>query len=222
MRAPTTVESFDATVTSGDLAKDETGRHGGGAGVGSRTEIAALAGSTRSASWAKALLRAAAKQLPADIELVIWNDLDQIPPFNEDRESEPVNPAVASLRDAIHRTGALLIVTPEYNGSFPGVLKNAIDWASRPYGDSVLQRTPIAVIGTSPLPSGGAAAASDLERVLTRIRAEVVQTELVVPLVHTRLEDDSFTDCALAAQINQVLIRLATRAKMQVDSEVAR
>lgn len=148
MQAPTTLGRSDAMSTPGSPPRYEAD-DSANAGDGPRTEIAAIAGSVRSASWAKALLRATANQLSPGIDLTIWHDLEQVPPFNEDRESEPVSAAVAGLREVVARTDALLIVTPEYNGSFPGILKNALDWASRPYGTSVLQQTPIAVVGTS-------------------------------------------------------------------------
>jgi chromate reductase, NAD(P)H dehydrogenase (quinone) len=178
-----------------------------------RVEIVAIAGSLRTGSWARALLRAAANRVPTNVELNIWDDLELVPPFNEDRESGPTDPAVASLRDAIDRADALLIVTPEYNGSFPGVLKNALDWASRPYGSSVLQRTPIAAVGTSPLPSGGENALGDLKRVLTRIRADVVDAELAVPLVHSRIDDSRYSDPELATQVDRLLAKLADHVR---------
>ncbi len=79
--------------------------------------------------------------------------------FDEDLESGPAPAAVADMRALIERSDAVLVVTPEYNQSIPGVLKNALDWASRPYGQTVFKDKPVAVVGTSPLPSGGASGA---------------------------------------------------------------
>ena len=157
-------------------------------GADAHVEVAAIAGSLRTASWARALLRATAKQLPPNIKLTIWDYLEAVPPFNEDAEGGAVPIAVADLRRLIDRSDALLIATPEYNTSMPGVLKNALDWASRPFGESVLRNKPVAAVGTSPLPTGAASALSDLHRVLTGIGAEVVEAELAVGQVHTRID----------------------------------
>jgi len=176
-------------------------------------KIAAISGSLRTGSWARALVRAAAKRLPAGVDLTIWDGLEGIPPFNQDREDDPVHPAVAEMRELIAGCDVLLIVTPEYNHSMPGVLKNALDWASRPYGSCVLQGKPVAAVGTSPLPTGGASALSDLTRLLTAIRAELIETDLTVPLVHTRIDSkDQFCDAELAGRVDQLLAKVADRA----------
>jgi chromate reductase len=115
------------------------------------------------------------------------------------------------MRQVIDRSDALLIATPEYNTSMPGVLKNALDWASRPYGGSVLQNKPVAAIGTSPLPTGAASALSDLKRVLTAVRAEVIEAELAIPQVHTRVDaHGSISDSELADRIRQLLVTVVT------------
>ena len=90
------------------------------------------------------LLQAAAGLMPPDAELVTWDELDRVPPFNEDWEADPAPLTIATLRQAIADADGLLIATPEYNGSIPGQLKNAVDWASRPYGRAVLQGKPAA------------------------------------------------------------------------------
>jgi chromate reductase len=173
-------------------------------------EIAAIAGSLRAGSWARALLRAAGNGLPANVRLTIWDGLASVPPFNEDLESGPTPSAVADLRELIRQSDALLIATPEYNRSIPGVLKNALDWASRPYGATVLKGKPVAAFGTSPLPTGGASALSDLERVLTGIGADVVAADLVVPQVHTRIDaEGGISDPELADGVMQLLIKVA-------------
>ena len=182
-----------------------------------RIEIAAIAGSLRAGSWARALLRAAADRVPPCVGLTIWEGLEEVPPFNEDRETRPAHPAVAEMRALVEGSGALLIVTPEYNGSLPGVLKNALDWASRPYGASALQSRPVAALGTSPLPSGGASALSDLKRLLMRIRADVVDAELAVGKVHTKVVDGKIADPELADQIDQLLAAIAEHAAARVS-----
>jgi chromate reductase len=109
--------------------------------------IIGIAGSLRRGSYNRAALRAATQLVPEDATLDIF-ELDGIPGFNQDEEQNP--PAkVAELKKRIREADAVLIVTPEYNYSVPGVLKNAIDWASRPYGDSAWSGKPAAIMGAS-------------------------------------------------------------------------
>jgi chromate reductase len=109
--------------------------------------ILGIAGSLRRQSYNRSALRAAQQLAPAGVTLNIF-DLDGIPGFNEDDEKNP--PAkVVELKKQIRAADALLFVTPEYNYSVPGVLKNAIDWASRPYGDSAWSGKPAAIMGAS-------------------------------------------------------------------------
>jgi chromate reductase, NAD(P)H dehydrogenase (quinone) len=174
-----------------------------------RIEIAAIAGSLRSGSWARTMLRAMAEQRPSNVEITIWNGLDQVPPFNEDLESGPAPTAVADMRQVIQRSDALVIATPEYNQSIPGVLKNALDWASRPYGQSVLTHKPVAVVGTSPLPTGGASALTDVTKVVSLLGAEVIEAELAVGQVHTRIDVEShFLDLELATRVAKLLDKI--------------
>ncbi len=109
--------------------------------------ILGIAGSLRRGSYNRAALRAVTQLVPQDATLEIF-ELDGIPGFNQDEEQNP--PAkVADFKRRIRAADAILIVTPEYNYSVPGVLKNAIDWASRPYGDSAWSGKPVAIMGAS-------------------------------------------------------------------------
>ncbi len=111
------------------------------------TKILGIAGSLRRASFNRWALKAAQSLVPAGASLEVF-ELDGIPPYNQDHEKEP--PArVAELKSRVRAADAILFSTPEYNYSIPGVLKNAIDWASRPYGDSAWQGKPVAVMGAS-------------------------------------------------------------------------
>jgi chromate reductase len=109
--------------------------------------ILGIAGSLRRESYNRAALRAATQLLPEGATIEIF-ELDGIPGFNQDDEQDPPT-KVVELKRRIREADAILIVTPEYNYSVPGVLKNAIDWASRPYGDSAWNGKPAAIMGAS-------------------------------------------------------------------------
>lgn len=109
--------------------------------------ILGFAGSLRKDSYNKALLRAALELVPEGVELEIF-DIEGIPPFNQDLENEP-SEKVKEFKARIKAADAVLIVTPEYNYSIPGVLKNAIDCASRPHGDNAFEHKPVAMMGAS-------------------------------------------------------------------------
>lgn len=150
--------------------------------------ILGISGSIRRDSYNTRLLAAAGELLPDGAELVRWQGLGAVPPFDEDLEEGPAPPAVADLREAIRQADAVLIATPEYNGSVPGQLKNALDWASRPYATNPLRNVPAAVIGASPGGFGAVWAQADLRRILARIGARVLDAELPVGLAHTRFD----------------------------------
>ena len=111
--------------------------------------VLGISGSLRRDSHNSALLRAAAERLPAGAELVPFERLAEIPPYDEDAELATVPAVVRDLREAIRGADAVLVATPEYNHSLPGQLKNALDWASRPAGKSALSGKPAAAIGAS-------------------------------------------------------------------------
>jgi len=111
--------------------------------------ILTLVGSLRAASINRQLAEVAAEAAPDGVVVKIYDGLDQLPFYNEDIDTEDVAPAVARLRAAAAEADAALVVTPEYNGSIPGVLKNAIDWLSRPWGNGALKDKPLAVIGAA-------------------------------------------------------------------------
>jgi chromate reductase, NAD(P)H dehydrogenase (quinone) len=112
-----------------------------------KIKILAIPGSLRKGSYNLSVVRAAQKLVPHDAELEIFT-LNGIPPFSEDDEQNPP-PRVVEFKQKIRDADAILFSTPEYNYSIPGVLKNAIDWASRPYGDSAWSGKPVAVMGAS-------------------------------------------------------------------------
>lgn len=112
-----------------------------------KLKILGFAGSLRKGSYNKMALNVAAKVAPDNAELEVF-DLEGIPSFNQDLERSPPR-VVKDFKRKIREADAILIVTPEYNYSLPGVLKNAIDWASRPYGDNSFEDKPVAVMGAS-------------------------------------------------------------------------
>lgn len=136
--------------------------------------VLALSGSLRSASLNTLLIQAAAELAPAEVSVETYRDLGGLPPYDADVDT-PIPPqTVATLRARIAAADGLLIATPEYNQSLPGVLKNALDWASTPPKDSVLAGKPTAIMGASPSPFGTARAQGHLRQVLTACGAAVV------------------------------------------------
>lgn len=150
--------------------------------------ILGLSGSLRRGSHNTNLLRAAAELLPPGVELEIYDGLRALPPYDADYDVQPADPAVARLRRAIAQADGLLIATPEYNGSIPGVLKNALDWASRPFPDTVLRGKPVAVIGASTGLFGAVWAQAEVRKVLGIIGADVLDHELPVGQADTAFE----------------------------------
>jgi chromate reductase len=127
-----------------------------------KIHILGFAGSLRKESYNRAILAAALETVPDSASLEVF-DLEGIPPFNQDLELQPPD-KVKEFKKRIRAADAILIATPEYNYSIPGVLKNAIDWASRPYGDNAFDGKPVAVMGASIGTLGTARAQYDLRR----------------------------------------------------------
>jgi chromate reductase, NAD(P)H dehydrogenase (quinone) len=142
--------------------------------------VLGISGSLRSDSHNARLLRAAAALLPPEAEFVAFDGLKAIPPFDEDDEPAPA-PAVEAWREEIGKADALLFATPEYNHSTPGALKNAVDWASRPFATAALRNKPAAVIGTSTGMFGAVWAQAELRKSLAAAGARVIDRELPVP-----------------------------------------
>jgi len=151
--------------------------------------ILAIAGSLRQGSYNQGLLRAAQEVAPDWVEVHFF-DIGTLPFFNEDVEAAGDPEPVRRFKDAIRASNALLIATPEYNGSVPGILANAIDWASRPTGRSVLRNKPVAVMGAVLGRSGSANAQAILRGVLGRIGAIVVPDPQVLVPQASKLFDE--------------------------------
>jgi chromate reductase, NAD(P)H dehydrogenase (quinone) len=125
-------------------------------------------------------VRAAAAELDGDATFREWRGLALLPAYSEDAERAGTVASVSHLRSELSLADALLLATPEYNHSIPGALKNALDWASRPYAENVLRGMSVAVVGASVGQSGAVRAQADLRKVLRAIGADVLESEFAV------------------------------------------
>jgi chromate reductase len=179
--------------------------------------VLGIAGSLRRDSYNRKLLASAAEVLPADVELVVWDGLRDVPPYDEDEDTFPAPAAVADLRSAIAEADAVLFATPEYNSSIPGQLKNALDWASRPYGTNPLRSKPVAVVGASTGIFGAVWAQAELRKVLASIGARVVDAELPVGRAAERFDADGrLVDEEIREQLGRILDELVETARPRV------
>jgi chromate reductase len=176
--------------------------------------ILGISGSLRRESFNTRLLHAAAELLPEDVELEIWDGLKAVPPFDEDDEAGPTPAAVAELRELLAGADAVLFATPEYNGSVPGQLKNALDWVSRPHATTPLRNLPAAVVGASIGGFGGVWAQADLRRILSRIGARVLDPELAVGNAGSRFDEAGpLADDFVRDQLEEIVAALVDSAR---------
>ena len=153
-------------------------------------KILGLSGSLRSGSYNAQLLRAAANELPPGAELAVWDGMRELPYSDEDVDVDPAPPLVRDLRTAIAEADALIISTPEYNASIPGVIKNAIDWASRPRASASLKDKPVLVIGASTGLFGAVWAQAEMRKVLKTAGADPLEEEVPVGQAHEAFDED--------------------------------
>jgi chromate reductase len=151
-------------------------------------KVLGISGSLRQGSYNSRLLRVAAELLPPGAELEVWHALGDIPPFDADAEHSPPV-AVTALKRAIAEADAVLIATPEYNHSIPGVLKNALDWVSRPIAANPMRGKPALVIGASTGMFGAVWAQAETRKVLGALGARVLDEELPVATAPDGLDD---------------------------------
>ena len=172
--------------------------------------ILGISGSLRRSSWNTALLRAAANLLPSEVEVALHDGLREIPAFDDDLSASRPPAAEAFWRE-VGEADAVLIVTPEYNHSIPGQLKNALDWLSRPLLESPLRGKPVAVIGASTGMFGAVWAQAEARKVLSAIGARPLDVELPIPSA-----DEQFTpegrliDPELEASLTEIMIALVS------------
>jgi len=178
----------------------------------SAIRILGISGSLRSGSHNTALLRAAALSLPSGAELEVYDGLRDLPAYDADLDVDPAPESVAQLRDAIDAADGVIIATPEFNGSIPGALKNALDWASRPFPDSALKGKPVAVVGASTGLFGAVWAQAETKKVLGIIGADVLDGELPVGQASGAFRDDGhLLDDDLRNALEELLGVLAAR-----------
>jgi chromate reductase len=185
--------------------------------------VLGLSGSLRGASLNSTLLRAAGAELPVEDTFVEFDGLAAIPPYNEEHDGAEAPAEVQALRAAIAGADAVLIATPEYNGSIPGQLKNALDWASRPYGQSALGGKPVGVLGASMGQFGAKWAQEDLRRVLGIIGAAALERIVPVGTAHEAFDaEGNLVDPAQRAEVATLVAELrAAVAAVAAEAEAA-
>jgi chromate reductase len=173
------------------------------------TKILGISGSLRERSYNTALLRAAAELAPPDVELEVF-DLSATPLFNDDVEAVGDPEPVAELRQAVAEADALLLATPEYNRGTSGVLKNAIDWLSRPALASVLRWKPVAIVGASSGRGGTRRAQQQVRDALLFPGAVVLdEPQVALPIAWERFDPDlNLTDENAGAALTELLTGL--------------
>ena len=180
--------------------------------------VLGLYGSLRADSHNRRLLAAAARSLPPTVKFEEWTRLERIPPYSEDLDVATAPGAVDELRTALARADAVLIATPEYNHSIPGQLKNALDWASRPFPHNALRAKPAAVIGASTSLFGAVWAQAEARKILSAIGARVIDEELAIPSAREAFEaDGSLRDPKLRAGLADILEQLLCAARAPLD-----
>ena len=186
--------------------------------VGIPTQLVGLAGSLRKASYSRATLSGLRYNLPAAVRLEIC-DL-QLPLYNEDEDGANAPEDVRRFRSAIATSDGAVIVTPEYNHGIPGVLKNALDWASRPFGKSVLIDKPVLVISVSPAFTGGVRAQAQVNETLLSIPARLMAgPQIVLGGIAAKIKDGMLDQAFLGFTL-EALERLVAISRL--TSRVAR
>ena len=183
-------------------------------------KILAISGSLRQGSHNTDLLRGAAAAAPDGVEVQLYHGLKEIPPYDADddiRGHEP--PAVDRFKAALEEADAVLISTPEYNSSIPGVLKNALDWASRPLVESPVRNKPVAVMSSSTGMFGGVWAAEETRKVLGALGARTIEDTVAVPKADERLGNG--VDAALLVQLRSVVDALADAVEARAHAAAA-
>ncbi|MGP4993783.1 NAD(P)H-dependent oxidoreductase [Glutamicibacter ardleyensis] len=180
------------------------------------TKVLTLVGSLRAGSTNQQLAEATALNSPEGVEVSVYSGLDSLPFYNEDHDVEGAVPAAAqALRDAAGEADALLLISPEYNGTMPAVLKNAIDWLSRPFGTGAVKDKPSVVIGTAFGQYGGVWAQDEARKALTIAGANVLEdVKLSIPNSVVRFAElHPKDDAEVVGQVAEVLANIRAVAE---------
>jgi chromate reductase, NAD(P)H dehydrogenase (quinone) len=189
--------------------------------------VLGFTGSLRRDSYNRLLLRAAAPLFPRGVVFGLWRGIADLPIYDEDLDGGEPPPAAVRLRADIAAADALLFATPEYNSSIPGGLKNALDWASRPYATNVLRHKPAAVVGASTGFFGAVWAQAELRKVLDASGAHVLDRQLPLARAPEAFgPDGSLADPELARDLREIvqeLVRLARHdgARLHVNGRLS-
>jgi chromate reductase len=178
--------------------------------------ILGISGSLRADSHNTKLLRAAGELLEEQgIDFAVFDGLKDVPPYDEDDDVDPASVAVSRIREAVAEADGVFFATPEYNSSIPGVLKNAVDWVSRPLATNPLRNKPVAVVGASTGMFGAVWAQAELRKVLAATGARVVEGEVAVGHAQTRFDDDgNLTDDDVLEQLREVVSLLVDESRV--------
>lgn len=176
-----------------------------------------ISGSLRRESYNSAVLKALADRV-ADRATLVLHPLTDVPLYNQDEDGDTPPAGVTALRDAVRQAEGLVIATPEYNYGVSGVLKNALDWLSRPHGKSVLTTKPVTTLTTSPAFTGGARAHAQLNEALTATGALLVlRPQAVIPAVHQKMTDGKFTDESTLGFLDQAVSDLLRNIRVREE-----
>jgi chromate reductase len=183
--------------------------------------VLGISGSLRRDSDNTKLLRVAGEMFDAaGVEFKLYEELKQVPPYDEDDDRDPAPTAAAHVRAAVAGADAILFSTPEYNHSIPGQLKNVVDWLSRPVGAGALANKPVAVVGSSRGVFGAVWAQAELRKVLAASSARVVEGEVAVGQSHTRYDENGeLTDAGIREQLQAVVDELIEQTAADADRE---
>ncbi len=177
--------------------------------------ILMLVGSLRADSWTGHLVGAIPGLLPEGVESEVYAGIGDLPHYDQDLDTADAPAAVVAFRDAVANADALVVATPEYNGSVPGVLKNAVDWVSRPRGAAALDGKPVAVISVSPSPRGAQWAREDAVKILRIAGAEPLEQSIGVASVHDTVIDGQIADHGVRQALTDLMADLVSAEQVR-------
>jgi chromate reductase len=182
---------------------------------GEPLNILMLVGSLRADSLTARLTDSVAGLLPAGTTTQVYSGLGDLPHYDQDLDTDQAPASVVAFRAAVSAADGLVVATPEYNGSLPGVLKNAIDWASRPRGKAAITDKPVAVLSVSPSPRGAQWAREDAVKVLTVAGALPMDGAVGIPSAHAAVVEGHFADFRVEKELTDLFDSLLAAASVR-------